>query len=152
MGGFNLPMFVLFLLVTAVLAVPFMVWSDFSTWVILLVAPIVSYVALFVFGFVIDFVEGRQEPYNEHDLESPEKAEEEPLVLPQRPEGLSCPSCGSENIAMILYGLPVISKELEKAIENGEVTLGGCGVHDKAPQWVCNGCTYKFGTLPTLAE
>ena len=137
-------MFVLFLLVTAVVAVPFLVWSDLSTWVILVAAPIVSYVALFVFGLVVDFIEARQDPYN-----GPYPGEEEPWVLPEKPEGLSCPSCGSESIAMILYGLPAMSEELEKALENQEVTLGGCMVHDEAPRWVCNVCSHKFGKLAT---
>lgn len=40
------------------------------------------------------------------------------------PEGLLCPSCGAKDIAVILYGLPGITKELEKAIENRKITLG----------------------------
>ncbi|MBW1744171.1 MAG: hypothetical protein JRJ47_12220 [Deltaproteobacteria bacterium] len=71
------------------------------------------------------------------------------FLLPKKPEGLSCPSCGSEDIAMILYGLPGMTEELEKALANKEVTLGGCMVHDDAPQWACNACSHKFGKLET---
>ena len=65
------------------------------------------------------------------------------------PEGLLCPSCGAKDIAVILYGLPGITKELEKAIENKKITLGGCLVYDGAPQWVCNACNRKFGEFRT---
>lgn len=152
MGGFNLPMFVFFLLVTALVAIPLLIWSELSTWIVLLAAPIASYVAINVFGFVVDFIEGGQEPYNEPhsgDLDSVKEAEEEHLVLPKKPEDLLCPSCGSESIATILYGLPAMSKKLEKAIENLEITLGGCLVYDEAPQWICNRCNHKFGRLRT---
>lgn len=150
MGGFNLPMFLFFLLVTALVAIPLLIWSELSTWIVLLAAPITSCVAIHAFGFVVDFIEGSQEPYNRPhsgDLDSLKKAEEEHLVLPQEPEGLLCPSCGSESIATILYGLPAMSKNLEKAIENREATLGGCLVHAEAPQWTCNRCNHKFGRL-----
>ena len=69
--------------------------------------------------------------------------------LPKKPEGLLCPSCGSEDIALFLYGLPAITEELEKAIEDRKVTLGGCGLYDGAPQWDCNACNSKFGELRT---
>jgi hypothetical protein len=144
MGGFNLPMFVFFLLVAVVVATPFLIWSDLSTWVILLVAPIVSYLGIFSLSLILDLVERRGE---DPDFGPVPEAGEADFSLPKKPEGLSCPSCGSEDIAMILYGLPGMSKKLKRAIENREVTLGGCLIHDEAPQWVCNECSHKFGKL-----
>jgi len=67
--------------------------------------------------------------------------------LPKAPEDLNCPSCGSSEIAVILYGLPALSEELEKAIAERQVTLGGCLVYNGAPQWVCTACNDKFGDL-----
>jgi len=149
MGGLNLPMFVFFLLVAAVVATPFLVWSDLSTWVVLLVAPIVSYLGIFSLSIILDLVEGRGD---KPDFVPFPKAGEADFSLPKKPEGLSCPSCGSDNIAMILYGLPAMSEKLKQALENQEVTLGGCMIHDEAPQWVCNECSHKFGRLRTDAE
>ena len=144
LGGFNLPMFIFFLLVTVIVAAPFLIWSDLSKLVVLLLAPIVSYVAIFALGQMLDLLEGAGE---EPDLMPVSEAGDAGFALPKKPEGLSCPSCGSEDIAMILYGLPAMTEELKKALANQEVTLGGCLVHSEAPQWVCNACTHKFGEL-----
>jgi hypothetical protein len=149
MGGFNLPMFVFFLLVAVVVAVPFLIWSDLSAWLIILVAPIVSYLAIFSLSIIIDLVERSGKT---GDFVPVPEAGGPDFSLSKRPRGLSCPSCGSHNIATILYGLPVMSDKLKRAIENREVTLGGCVVHDAAPEWVCNACGHKFGTLRTTAE
>jgi hypothetical protein len=52
----------------------------------------------------------------------------------------SCPSCGSARIARILYGLPAFDNELEEALSQGTVTLGGCLVTGNDPEWACLGC------------
>jgi hypothetical protein len=52
----------------------------------------------------------------------------------------SCPSCGSPRIARILYGLPAFDKELENALSQGTVTLGGCVVTGDDPEWECLQC------------
>ena len=59
---------------------------------------------------------------------------------------IKCPECGSENIATILYGMPAMTGELQTAIDNGEVVLGGCIVSDdgSAPEFVCNSCDMSF--------
>jgi hypothetical protein len=142
-------MFIFFLVVAVVVATPFLIWSDLSIWLILLVAPIVSYLGIFSLSMILDLVERSGE---EPDLVPVPKAGEADSSLPKKPEGLSCPSCGSESIAVILYGLPAMSEELKKAVENQEVTLGSCLVHDEAPKWVCNACSHKFGTLRTFEE
>jgi predicted RNA-binding Zn-ribbon protein involved in translation (DUF1610 family) len=53
---------------------------------------------------------------------------------------LSCPSCGSSRIALILYGLPAFDEELEELLSQGTVTLGGCGVTGDDPEWECLEC------------
>jgi hypothetical protein len=56
-----------------------------------------------------------------------------------------CPVCGSTKIAKILYGLPVFSKELENALNSGDLILGGCCFSIDDPRWQCANCkTYIF--------
>jgi hypothetical protein len=47
----------------------------------------------------------------------------------------ACPDCGSQRIASILYGLPGMTPELECAMREGRVVLGGCAVSDEDPAW-----------------
>ena len=56
-----------------------------------------------------------------------------------------CPRCGSKHVATILYGLVGISDELEKKLEAGEITLGGCCISDGDPAWKCLDCEHRFG-------
>lgn len=55
-----------------------------------------------------------------------------------------CPNCGSHMIATYLYGMPHFSTELEKALDDGSVVLGGCVVSDAMPEWVCTSCKTDF--------
>ena len=61
-----------------------------------------------------------------------------------------CPKCGSEQIAPILYGLPVRSEELNRKLENREIFLGGCRVSDCDPKFHCFGCGENIGTPPII--
>ena len=56
-----------------------------------------------------------------------------------------CPKCGSANIAKILWGMPAMSKELERSLEEGHIILGGCCVTGFDPDWHCNECGCEFG-------
>lgn len=56
-----------------------------------------------------------------------------------------CPNCDSENIAMILWGLPIGTPDLDKALEKHEVVLGGCCVSNNDPKWECNDCSFRWG-------
>jgi hypothetical protein len=56
----------------------------------------------------------------------------------------SCPACGSPRIARILYGLPAFSKDLEDALSEGIVALGGCVLSGDDPEWQCLGCGQKI--------
>jgi hypothetical protein len=56
-----------------------------------------------------------------------------------------CPSCGSNDCAEILYGLPIFDRKLERAIDKKEVVLGGCMVEEGAPSRRCNACGHGVG-------
>lgn len=59
-----------------------------------------------------------------------------------------CPRCGSNDIAEILRGLPVYSIELEKAIADHKIILGGCCITGNDPSAHCNSCGKDFGKPP----
>ena len=49
-----------------------------------------------------------------------------------------CPSCKSEHVIPIVYGLPGL--ELAEEAEKGHVELGGCCVDANNPNWKCKAC------------
>jgi len=55
-----------------------------------------------------------------------------------------CPKCGQAPLARILYGMPAFDEELERKIEEGRITLGGCCVSDDDPTWECSHCGLKI--------
>ncbi len=57
-----------------------------------------------------------------------------------------CPMCGGDSAA-IMYGLPADMDKLEKELNAGKVTLGGCCVSGDSPEWECNKCGYTWGKL-----
>jgi len=65
---------------------------------------------------------------------------------PRKPD--SCPNCGSKMVATILYGLPMLDKELKRQLDAGEVTLGGCTSAGNDPIWQCVECHKSFGQQP----
>jgi len=56
-----------------------------------------------------------------------------------------CPKCGSAKVANILYGMPIFNEKLERGLESGEVTLGGCCITDDDPLWLCTACDHRWG-------
>lgn len=58
---------------------------------------------------------------------------------------LRCPECGSFNIAEIRWGMPAFTEELQKALDEGRVVLGGCCIALDDPKYECNACRYRFG-------
>jgi hypothetical protein len=81
------------------------------------------------------------------------------FVVRNKKAKIKCPFCGSTSTAQILYGLPLFSEKLEKQLEEGKLTLGGCciktadidGVRVEVdPTRKCNKCKKKFGTPPVL--
>ena len=55
-----------------------------------------------------------------------------------------CPSCGSVDVAQIVWGLP--DEELFASAERGEVALGGCIVTDADPNRECRQCGVRWAT------
>ena len=49
-----------------------------------------------------------------------------------------------------MYGMPAFSDELEQAIQNHKIVLGGCCVSEVSPKYHCFGCKKDFGTPPIL--
>jgi len=53
-----------------------------------------------------------------------------------------CPSCKSNNVVPIAYGLPGFEMQ-EEAIK-GKIHLGGCVIEEGAPDFHCNDCEHKW--------
>jgi hypothetical protein len=58
-----------------------------------------------------------------------------------------CPSCGSKNIAKILYGKPCFDEELEKKLASKKIKLGGCIITGNDPKYLCNECDTYFDRI-----
>ena len=66
---------------------------------------------------------------------------------PAKPE--TCPECGSNRIADILYGLPHYGyPDLRRDLDEGRIVLGGCLVESGQPRWFCMSCRVPLGTSP----
>lgn len=55
-----------------------------------------------------------------------------------------CPKCNSKSIANILWGYPVRSAKLDRALEERRTVLGGCCVGLDDPNWQCNYCSHMW--------
>ena len=58
-----------------------------------------------------------------------------------------CPTCGSADVAGLMYGLPEYTDELRAELDAGRVFLGGCTMFDDNPVWVCRVCAQSWGRL-----
>jgi len=106
-----------------------------SWWASLGAGLILAPPLLWLVGAILDRIERRE------GVAAP-PAPVPPLVL-EAPE--PCPRCGSTSSAIVLYGLPAFTKELERAIEDGRVVLAGCLTYAGAPRWICRQCGEKHG-------
>jgi hypothetical protein len=52
----------------------------------------------------------------------------------------SCPACGSNKIASIMYGKPSSSERLKQKVAEGKVVFGGCCIGIDIPTWKCTSC------------
>ena len=59
-------------------------------------------------------------------------------------DGIKCPKCGSERVAMVLYGMPVFDEELEAKIDAGDVVLNGCCIDKPTFPYECRECGVRF--------
>jgi len=57
---------------------------------------------------------------------------------------MKCSKCDSTKIAHILYGYPMYDDKLEKQIDRGTITLGGCCVTGNDPKYECVTCGMQF--------
>jgi hypothetical protein len=55
-----------------------------------------------------------------------------------------CPKCGSKRIAEILYGFPDSSPELNTALKNGTIVIGGCEITGHDAMWQCVDCNAEI--------
>ena len=60
-------------------------------------------------------------------------------------EKLNCPNCNNDEIAFIFWGYPNLDSDMEKAVENKEIIMGGCIVSDHDPKWECTECHQRWG-------
>lgn len=51
-----------------------------------------------------------------------------------------CPRCGKKSIARIIYGLPLMTDQLNRDLSDGKVILGGCSQEADDPAWKCTEC------------
>lgn len=84
---------------------------------------------------------------NEHDLPLMAMGKEASEAFSKQMNagfGPRCPKCGSENIALIIWGDPVYCDGLIQDIDEGRVHIGGCCVTGDNPEWHCNDCEEEF--------
>lgn len=55
-----------------------------------------------------------------------------------------CPKCNKTKVAKILYGMPAMSEELEKQLDEGSVVLAGCCIEGEKPRFRCRWCKREF--------
>ena len=59
-----------------------------------------------------------------------------------------CPYCGSGNYAEYVWGMPYMSDELRREMEEGKIVLGGCCITGEDPAYHCRDCGGDFGSPP----
>ena len=62
-------------------------------------------------------------------------------IVTEKPE--KCPKCGHK-VAEVLYGMPAFSDELQQALDNGDIILGGCCISENSHDFECTHCHKKF--------
>jgi predicted RNA-binding Zn-ribbon protein involved in translation (DUF1610 family) len=57
-----------------------------------------------------------------------------------RDKRTKCPKCGSIRIARYLYGMPMMSEQLQADLDTGRIVIGGCEITGDDPAWKCLEC------------
>ena len=141
MGSFNLPLFILIIILSIIVSILLKTFTDLSLWLAIPVAPVLSYIVLMALSVIIE----KLEPKPEAELTTvPVPEATWNLLLSLRPDALLCPSCGSDRIMEIIYGLPPMTQKIQDELNKKTITLGGCIVHENAPVWMCEACNCKF--------
>ncbi len=60
-------------------------------------------------------------------------------------KNLTCPQCNKSNVAVIFWGYPADMDGYLKAIDDKEITAGGCLVSNNDPKWECTDCCHRWG-------
>jgi len=83
-------------------------------------------------------------------METIDRSENEVISYARKPR--KCPICGGK-VANIFYGMPRFTDELQKALEEKRIVLGGCCVpHDIEIPWQCTECGQQFSKKSYLDE
>ena len=53
---------------------------------------------------------------------------------------ITCPNCGSNKVAKVLYGISEIDEELQELIDSEKVLLGGCMILPNSFNYYCVNC------------
>ena len=54
----------------------------------------------------------------------------------------NCPKCKTSKVVSIVYGMPDYS--LAEDEMKGKVILGGCVIHEDAPEYHCKECQHEW--------
>lgn len=145
MGRFNFPLFLLVILLAGIIAIPLTIYTNLTIWVTIPLAPIISFIVILLFSLIVEHFEvDKQEtppPSWDHIIPSN-------FLRSKKPHRLLCPKCHSDQIMEIIYGLPPITKKLQKDLDKKKVTLGGCMVMEDSPKWACAVCHCRFHSPP----
>ena len=79
----------------------------------------------------------------EYDITRPAKSQAKPKIklrFEARKKPDECPACGSDRIALIVYGLPPPNLEILKLHKEGLLHFGGSLVTGDDPHWRCMSC------------
>lgn len=63
---------------------------------------------------------------------------DEKIFRKRKPQ--TCPTCNGKNVAVILWGYPLETTKLNKALQENKIILGGCCVSEDDPTWQCIDC------------
>ena len=60
----------------------------------------------------------------------------------------ACPKCKNKEITETIYGLICEpDEELNKALKDGKVRLGGCVICEDSKRFRCNECLFEWGNV-----
>jgi len=140
-------MLVFAILLGLVISIPFFIWSSLAFWIIIPMSIFIAIAACFIFGFIVDWIEG---PQNAKYLENHRQDQNGHGLKPSAikfSKKTPCPDCKESKVADILYGMISVTPKLQKDIDGKKVILGGCMIYDGAPQWHCFNCKKDYGKL-----
>lgn len=57
---------------------------------------------------------------------------------------VKCPHCGKSKISKLIFGMPAMSDELQKDIDDGKAKLAGCMLGEERSRYYCRWCKKEF--------